>query len=864
MQPLRRYSVVPKLPEKLMPLWDLAYNIWYAWTHDIADLFRGIDQPLWQECEDNPVRFLNLLPQPVLEELARDEFFLQRMEELRSSLETYVARKGSLVDFPGNGHGPAVAYLSLEYGLTPGLPIYSGGLGILAGDHLKSASDLNLPLAAVGLAYKEGYFRQYLTPDGWQQESYPDFDFNQLPMRPARGPVGGPGGGPGGGEIRFSLSLRGEPLAVRVWEVKVGRIPLYLLDCNLPENPEHLRSITDRLYGGDLEMRLRQEFLLGVGGIRALAALGLSPRVIHMNEGHSAFAGLERIRVLMKDHGLSYEAAQEVVASSSVFTTHTPVPAGNDRFPPELLQPYFEDYARELGLSWPVFLALGREDPRDDHEGFCMTVLALRLSRFCNGVSTLHGRVSRRMWKRVWPQYPVEDVPIRSLTNGVHMPTWVAPDLAQLFDRYLGANWREDPDCRRVWDYAGTIPDAELWRTHERLRERLVEYVRISLRRQFLEKGARAKDMEIASEVLDPRALTIGLARRFATYKRANMLLMDKERLLRLIGDRERPVQFIVAGKAHPADNEGKKIIQELVTFCRREDARHSIVFLEDYDMRMALAMVQGCDIWLNNPRRPLEACGTSGMKAMANGVLHFSTIDGWWAEAYTPDNAVGFAVGRGEEYEDTDYQDFVECQTLFNVLETDIIPEFYDRGHGDLPRTWIAKMKNALTRLGPEYNSHRMVQDYVTRAYNPAFACHKRLESDGFAPAKSLAEWRLRVMTLWDRLSMSEVRAETVEQVFVEEPIPVSVKVCLGQLRPEDVRVELYHGELGPDGGFAERTTSPMVPDEPLGDGCMLYRGEMIPMAPGPFGFTVRVMPSHDLLLDPHPLGLIRWAPSE
>ncbi|MBU1249371.1 MAG: alpha-glucan family phosphorylase, partial [Proteobacteria bacterium] len=431
MQPLRRYSVVPKLPEKLIPLWDLAYNLWYAWNPAIASIFRDIDYSLWRESQENPVLFLNRLPQSVLAQFARDEFFLQRMKEVHSSLKHYLARKGNSMNFAGNGSGPAIAYLSFEYGLTPGLPIYSGGLGILAGDHLKSASDLNLPLVAIGLSYKEGFFRQYMTPDGWQQERYPNHDFDQLPMRPARSEDGS--------EVRFELTLRDETLIVKVWHVQVGRIPLYLMDCNLPENPAHLRTITDRLYGGDLEMRLKQEYLLGVGGIRTLSALGLAPRVIHMNEGHSAFAGLERIRVLMRE-GLSYEAALEVVASSSVFTTHTPVPAGNDRFPPELLLPYFDQYARDLGLAWPVFLALGREDPRNMSEPFCMTVLALRLSRFCNGVSVLHGQVSRKMWRKVWPQFPVEDVPIGAITNGVHMPTWISPDLSQLFDRYLGGN----------------------------------------------------------------------------------------------------------------------------------------------------------------------------------------------------------------------------------------------------------------------------------------------------------------------------------------------------------------------------------------------------------------------------------------
>lgn len=860
MQPLRRYSVIPRLPQRLMPLWDLAYNLWYAWNDDISDIFRGIDHSLWNDSQENPVYFLNHLPQERVEQLAEDELFVQRVEELHAQLREYVGAKGAAIDFPGNGNGPAVAYLSFEYGITPGLPIYSGGLGILAGDHLKSASDLNLPLVAVGLFYGEGYFRQNMTTDGWQQEHYPRHDFNQLPVRPVLDQ--------GGNEVRFSMQLRGEQLEVKLWKAEVGRISLYLMDCNLPENPAHLRGITDRLYGGDLEMRLKQEFLLGVGGIRALSSLGFAPRVIHMNEGHSAFAGLERIRALMRGRGLDYEAALEVVASSCVFTTHTPVPAGNDRFPPELMQPYFEDYARDLGLAWPVFLAFGREDPRNQDEHFCMTVLALRLSRFCNGVSKLHGKVSRTMWKMVWPQFPVEDVPIGAVTNGVHMPTWVASDLSRVFDRYLGADWKEDPDCERVWGNAANIPDAELWRTHERLRERLVDFVRRRLRRQLMKKGARSLELEVASEVLDPRALTIGFARRFATYKRASMILTDLERLIGLMNDKDRPVQFIFAGKAHPADSEGKKLIQKIIDLARREECRHSLVFLEDYDIRMARHMVQGCDVWLNNPRRPLEACGTSGMKAMANGVLHFSTLDGWWAEAYKPDNSLGFAIGRGEEYGDHDYQDFVESHGLFNVLENDIIPDFYDRGHGDLPRSWIARMKAALRNLGPVFNSHRMLEEYAEVAYRPAHDCHVRLEENEFAPAKELSTWRMRLMTLWNQLETRGLTdtADTAGKaasvrLYVHEPVSVSIDVRLGEMKPEDVRVEIYHGTLGADGGFVERFTAPMRPCAPQKDGWICFSGTLEPQTPGPFGYTVRVMPSHPLLLDSHALGLIHWS---
>jgi starch phosphorylase len=837
MQPLRVYSVVPKLPAKLKPLWELAYNLLFAWNDDIAS-----------------VGFLNRLPQKTLETLAEDDFFVERVSDLRQTLATYLARKTTSIPFPDRDGQPVVAYFSLEYGISACLPVYSGGLGILAGDHLKSASDLCVPLVGIGLCYQQGYFRQYLTADGWQQERYPIYDFEQMPLSLCKNE--------NGERILIHVDLRGERVYAQIWKAQVGRVALYLLDANVPENEPGSRQLTNRLYGGDLETRVRQEYLLGIGGIRALEALELKPKVIHMNEGHSAFAGLERIANFMDKHKLSFEAAMELVASSSIFTTHTPVPAGNDRFPPDLIQLYFEDYAKRLGLAFKVLLALGREDPRNDSEHFCMPVLALKLSRFNNGVSQLHGVVSRRMWNRVWNQYPVEDVPIGAITNGVHVPTWVAQDMAALYDRYFGANWREDPDTGRVFGQTHLISDAELWRTHERLRERLVGYVRVRLREQLLARGAKRKELQAAEEVLDPQALTIGFARRFATYKRANLLLSDKERLLKILGDNAHPVQFVFAGKAHPHDNEGKKIIQELVQLCNSLECRFNMVFLEDYDMEIASYLVQGVDVWLNTPRRPLEACGTSGMKAMCNGVLNYSTLDGWWAEAWKPDNSVGWAIGQGEEYEDGGYQDFVESQTLYNILENEIIPTFYDRGHhGSLPRNWIRKMKDSIAQLAPLYNSHRMVEDYARIAYVPALENYNRLTRDDCAAAKDLASWRMDMMTKWSNLDVRNIRADEPEQLHVGDPIRVRAEVHLNGIRPQDVEVQIYAGRLDYEGKFAQRETIVMRPVESMDDGWTVYVGEIEPAEAGRFGFTVRILPHHPLLLDSHSLGLIRWA---
>jgi len=858
MQPINVFSVLPKLPKPLLPLWELAHNCWFSWNGTIENIFAQIDQSLWLRSYKNPVWFLNHVPQQTLEDLARDEIFLERLREVHQGLQQYMRRTSSPITFEdAPADQPVIAYFSLEYGLALCLTIYSGGLGILAGDHLKSASDLNLPLVGIGLCYQEGYFRQYLTPDGWQQERYPVNDFEELPLKLAQDEKHEP--------VTITVDLAGQALKARIWKAQAGRVTLYLLDTNMPENPPHLRAVTSRLYGGDLEMRIWQEILLGVGGIKALRALGLEPKVIHMNEGHSAFAGLERIREFMSEHSLPFEAAMELVASTSVFTTHTPVPAGNDRFPPDLMQKYFENYAREMGLAFKVLLALGREDPRDDNETFCMTVLALKLSRFNNGVSLLHGRVSRNMWQRVWPQYPVEDIPIGAITNGVHTATWVAHDIAQLYDRYLGGNWREEADCSRVWAMAESISESELWRTHERLRARLVDFVRMRLQRQLRAKGARRRALEQASEVLDPEALTIGFARRFATYKRANMILQDKERLVRLVSNKQKPIQFIFAGKAHPQDNEGKRIIQELIELFRREECRHSMIFLEDYDMEIAQYMLQGCDVWLNNPRRPLEACGTSGMKALVNGVLNLSTLDGWWDEAWTPDNTVGWAIGQGEEYEDQGYQDFVESQTLYNILENDVLHDFYDRGAGGLPRAWVRKMKTALKELVPRFNSHRMVEDYAAKAYIPAFENFKRLERNSFQPAKELAAWRMELMTKWSGLQIRNVVSDQPQRMVVGDSLPVACEVYLNDIAPEHLRVEVYSGTVDSDGNFYNRRFSLMspAPGSKSREGWLRYEGEAQPGQAGRFGFTVRVMPRHELLLDPHSLGLVRWAPT-
>ena len=844
------YSVVPNLSTQLAPLRKLAYNLCFSWKSEIRELFQRIDPGLWSECRYNPVLMLGLISQERLDELSNDQGFLAQLERVNNDFDRYLSQPRIHAvdyspDFPFQ-----VAYFSAEFGLTACLPVYSGGLGILSGDHLKSASDLNVPLVGVGLLYQEGYFSQYLSSDGWQMETYPINDFANMPVTQVLDQDGKP--------LHVSVAFRGEPVKIVIWRVAVGRISLYMLDTNVQDNPAEFRGTTAQLYGGDREMRLRQEIVLGIGGIRALKALGIEPTVIHMNEGHSSFSALERINLLRKEKGLSFDAAREIVIASTVFTTHTPVPAGNDTFDPALIRAYLEQYAMDLGINVKVLLGYGRLDPRNESEPFGMTTLALRLSAHVNGVSRLHGEVSRSMWHKIWHQHPVEDVPIDYITNGIHAPTWSSEDMAALFDRYLGPNWSEDPDNERIWKQIEQIPVSELWLAHERRREHLVSYTRYRLGRQLVRRGASNEEIRAAAEVLSPEVLTIGFARRFATYKRATLLFRDPDRLDQILNHPQRPVQVIIAGKAHPKDNEGKDFIKSIIHLARQERFRRRIIFLEDYNIDVALHLVSGSDLWLNTPRRPLEACGTSGMKALANGVLNLSVLDGWWDEGYHRD--FGWAIGRGEIYENHEIQDDIESQDLFNCLEKEIVPLFYQRGQADIPREWVEKMKAGLSRLVPIFNSHRMVQEYMNRYYLPCTQRFDALCRDNFAGALGLSEWLQKVRTGWHEVSVEAVLSDDIPERPVGDRIEVSARVRLGPLLPEDVTVDAYYGRMDPNGDFVERDTVPLEAGESV-DGLYLYRGRVPCQKTGRFGYTVRVMPSQDRLENRFVMGLVTWA---
>jgi starch phosphorylase len=852
MRPLKTFTVRPALPPELVRLEALAYNVWWSWHQDAIELFARIDREVWNDSGHNPVRLLGLVDQSRLSELARDDGYRSHLERVLTEFDGYMRGGRTWFERQGRATPGGVAYFSLEFGLHECLPLYSGGMGLLAGDHIKSASDLGVPFCGVSLLYQEGYFRQYLNADGWQLERYYDNDFAQMPVTLERDGQGQP--------FKVSVELPGRRCHAQVWRIQVGRTPLYLLDANLPENAEGDRQITTRLYQGDNDMRIRQELLLGIGGLRALSALGRSPSVCHMNEGHAAFLGVERIRVLMQQRGLSFYEAREVAAAGTVFTTHTPVPAGIDVFAPALIDEYFRDAYPTLGLSREEFLSLGRQNPFDGAESFSMAVLAIRLAEHVNGVSQLHGSVSRDMFKKVWPELPVGEVPIGAITNGVHAGFWTTgSEVEPLFDRYLGADWREDPPDPQVWQAAFSMPSEELWRAHERNRERLISYARDRLRRQAEERGATAPEVARASEMLDPAALTIGFARRFATYKRALLLFRDPERLARILGDRSRPVQFVIAGKAHPQDMPGRETIRQLIHHARREEFASRIVFLEDYDIEVARRLVQGVDLWLSNPRRPHEASGTSGMKVAFNGGLNASVLDGWWCEAYRPE--VGWAIGRGEEYADTDYQDTIESRALYELLEKEIVPTFYERGGDDLPRGWIGRMKASIASICPYFNTHRMVQEYTTRAYVPAAERFQQLQADGGAPARDLAGWKRRLQEGWRDVRVLDVETGDTSDLRAGAEVSVRARLALGQARPEDLRVELYAGALDQRGEIAEGEAAPMAPEDGVSGGEAWFRGSLRLHASGRRGFTVRVLPSHPGLAPRPEPGLIRWA---
>ncbi|TAL35686.1 MAG: glycosyltransferase family 1 protein [Spirochaetes bacterium] len=833
---IRKFRVIPYLPEKLKPLAKITHNLWWAWNFEAIELFRRLDVEAWRESDHNPIALMGMLSQDELDAAAESESFIAHMQRVEEELDWHMTKKSWFEENYPDMKDVRIAYFSAEFGIHECLQIYSGGLGILAGDHLKSASELGIPLTGVGLLYRLGYFHQYLTIDGWQQESFPVTDFHNIPVSPVRGDGGEP--------LVVSVEMSGRKVHAQVWEAVVGRINLYLLDTNIDLNSPEDKAITDQLYGGDSEMRIKQEMILGIGGVRALRALGKKVTVYHMNEGHSAFLAVERIANAMTDHGLTFSEALEFVVPGNVFTTHTPVPAGNDRFDPPLINQYLSSHYKKLGLTGEEFLALGRENPSDPDESFCMTVLAIRTAAGCNGVSKLHGSVSRNMWKNIWPSLPVHEVGIGHITNGVQILSWTSDEFMRLFNRYLGPRWIDNPVDKQMWNNIDSIPDSELWRCRDRLRERLVAFARKKLYDQLIARGVPRSEAEKANAALDSEALTIGFARRFATYKRATLILRNMERLERLLLNKERPIQIVFAGKAHPRDTEGKNLIKHIINLVRDDRFRNKIVFVEDYEMNIARYLVQGADVWLNTPIRPKEASGTSGMKVLPNGGLNISTLDGWWMEAYNGEN--GWAIGKGEEYEDLEYQDEIESLSLYNILEKEVVPAFYDRGADGLPRQWIAKMKESMKTNCPRFNTNRMVHEYSEKFYIPAHMNSTGFTSHHFARSKEFAEWKRCINSQWGKVSIKDLLFGEEREVTVGSKVKVRVEVGLGDLTQEDVQVELYFGGLNPVGEIIEGAALPMQVAETRENGLYVYEGQMLCLKSGQFGFTVRVIPVH------------------
>ena len=855
--------IKPSLPKPLKDLRVVANNLFWSWHTEFVELFKRIDSGLWQECGHNPVKMLGTVSQARLEDLAENEGFVYQLQCVMEKLTESLNAPSWYDKVYDKGNKPVIVYFSAEFGIHECLPIYAGGLGILAGDHLKSASDLGVPLVGVGILYQKGYFRQYLNTDGWQQEHFVDNDFHNMPVELFRKKSKHP--------FTVSVQFPGRNVRAQIWRASIGRVDLYLLDTNLPANSPQDRMITQRLYAGDREMRICQEIILGIGGIKALASMGIEPDVYHMNEGHAAFMVLEQVRELRSSKNMTFEEAMEAAKSSNVFTIHTPVKAGNDEFTAELMDKYFGHYYGKLGINRKEFLGLGRVNADDDKERFKMSVLALRMSAYRNGVSQLHGEVSRKIWSCLWPDLPSEEVPIKAITNGVHAKTWISAELNSLYERYLGSNWADEAVDKSVWQNVDQIPDEEFWRIHQRCKEFLVAFSRKRLRQQMQRRGAFHAELGLAEEVLDPEALTIGFARRFAMYKRGNLLLKDKERLIRLLNNTEKPVQIIFAGKAHPKDSEGKDIIRQIIHFASQGQVRRRIVFLEDYDIDIARYLVQGVDIWLNNPRRPMEASGTSGMKAAINGVLNISTLDGWWCEGYTPEG--GWIIGAGEEYDDFEYQDSVESQAIFNLLENEVVPLFYTRSGERLPRHWIRRMKNSVKWCAPRFNTNRMVAEYTRKFYNPAATRRRYLTADAMSRVRALSTWKEKVRNAWSDLAIENVDVQitdgkNVRHLNVKQPqlevgsqLRVETAVKLGRLKPDDVAVEIYHGRVDSAGNIENGEVTRMAyhengePEE-----ISLFVGSIPCRMSGQHGFSLRILPKHPDLIEPYEQGLILW----
>ncbi|MBR4683059.1 MAG: alpha-glucan family phosphorylase [Elusimicrobiaceae bacterium] len=847
---IHSFNVQPHLPENIKFLEELANDMWFTWNWQAILLFVQVDPKLWVSAKRNPKWFLGSIPQKRFEELSQDQNFVNNLNQVKEAYYNYKKNSHTWYNDHKHENGQLLtAYFSMEYGIGEGLPIYSGGLGMLAGDHIKSASDLGMPIIGVGLFYKQGYVQQVLNREGWQNEEYPDNDWAHMPVERVLDK--------NGKDIVVDIPLAGENVKACVWRVPVGRTSLYLLDTNLQENTPAQRAITEKLYGGDRENRIRQEVVLGIGGVKALTAMGIHPTVYHINEGHSAFLLFQRIIDIMQEKKLSFAQAREIVWASSVFTTHTPVIAGNEHFDPVLVRKYMQHYADEMHISWDEFLALGKETPTSST--YCMTVVALRLSAYANGVAKLHGAVSREMWHNLWPELPISEVPVTSITNGIHSSSWISHELNDLLRRYLFDNNQYgeiDPSEEQPWTKLDAIPNAELWNVHNTRKNKLINMVQRRLKRQLTRQGFDIMTVKKSSKVLQPDVLTIGFARRFATYKRATLLFKDLNRLDKIVNNPQRPVQFVFAGKAHPADTAGKEFIKLIVSLTQNDPRfKGKIVFVEDYNMNTARYMVQGVDVWLNNPIRPMEASGTSGMKAALNGALALSVLDGWWDEVGPCD--FGWSIGGPENYKTEAERDAVEAESLYNLIEQEIAPTYYAKDDKGISAAWITLMKTSIKKIAPVFNTNRMVKEYYERFYIPAHNYGQVLQEPG--KAESVATWRQKIAENWYRVSITDVTPIPDTAISMGDKVLFKARVNLGGLTPEDVQVELYLGQRGNRGDIIKEDTIAMACTGQT-DGAYTYEVSMAPLNSGRQDYALRILPANKDIPNVLTPLFIRW----
>ena len=847
-----KITVRPQLPKRISKLYDVSYNMWWSWNTEFLRLFKEMDIDLWEKCEKNPIKFLRLVSQDKLEEAAENEEFLKAYDEITTNFENYMNAKTTWFSkkYPENKND-LIAYFSAEYGLDETVAIYSGGLGILSGDHLKSASDMGIPLVGVGLLYKHGYFHQVIDGNGQQENVYKDVDLSLLPVKAVKDPEGN--------DLLIDLKFPDKKIYLKVWEIDVGRVKLYLMDSDIDENPEEYRDTTTTLYGGDQDMRIKQEIVLGMGGVSLLYNLGLTPTMYHMNEGHSAFLTLELMKNMMRDKEVSFDIARDIVSAKTAFTTHTPVPAGNDIFPTSLVEKYFAGFWNRLGISKDEFLKLGMKPDDDTKSGFNMGILALKIAGKKNGVSKLHGAVSRELFGDVWPNVPANESPIGYVTNGVHTCSWLAPTIKDLYNEYLRPYWQDHIQEDETWEDINKIPDEKLWKVHQSRKEKMINMVKKSTINRLRRYNYTYDEIDSMVEKLDPNVLTIGFARRFATYKRGTLIFRDLERITKIFNEKDMPVQIVFAGKAHPLDVEGQGLIRYIHELSMKPQFKGKVFILENYNIGMSRYLVSGVDVWLNNPRRPMEASGTSGQKAAANGVINFSVLDGWWAEAYNQKN--GWRIGTNDEYQNYEEQDDSDAKSLYDTLENKILPMYYDKNEKGYSDEWLKMMKNCIISNAGKYSTARMLEDYTSQIYLPLCNNERKYYED-LQNVSEFEEWKNKMVEHFDEIEIKQCKTN-YNDITIDAgnniTVECEVKLPEGVIEKENIEVQAFYGKITDKGIVDDVQITPMEFTEDK-KGTLKYSAKIALKTGGDYGYTFRVIPKHKMLLEGMNLNLIKW----